>query len=87
MTRKEEIQVSREKYNKREGHDSILKFSLFDVNSAYDEGAEWADSHPQKGKVDIEAVLSWLASHINDYIVKGRDIDYMFDDLRKAMEG
>lgn len=34
----------------------------------------------------IEKACDWLETHINDYLVKGRDIDYMFDDFRKAME-
>lgn len=34
----------------------------------------------------IEKACKWLKTHINDYLVKGRDIDYMFDDFRKAME-
>lgn len=43
--------------------------------------AEWSSE-----KV-IDDACEWLKSHINDYLVKGRDIDYMFDDFRKAMEG
>ena len=34
----------------------------------------------------IDKACEWLKTHINDYLVKGRDIDYMFDDFRKAME-
>lgn len=34
----------------------------------------------------IEKACDWLKTHINDYLVKGRDIDYIFDDFRKAME-
>lgn len=40
-----------------------------------------------KGRYDtITKACEWLKTHINDYLVKGRDIDYMFDDFRKAME-
>ena len=40
-----------------------------------------------KGRYDtITEAVEWLKIHINDYLVKGRDIDYMFDDFRKAME-
>ena len=40
-----------------------------------------------KGRYDtITKAVEWLKTHINDYLVKGRDIDYMFDDFRKAME-
>lgn len=35
----------------------------------------------------IDKACEWLQKHINDYLVKGRDIDYMFDDFRKAMKG
>ena len=45
------------------------------------DGAVWAD------KTMIDKACEWLKKHINDYLVKGRDIDYMFDDFRKAMEG
>lgn len=31
-------------------------------------------------------IIEWLKSHINDYIVWGRDIDYIFDDLEKEMK-
>ena len=41
---------------------------------------EWSN------KKVIDDACEWLKSHINDYLVKGRDIDYMFDDFRKAME-
>lgn len=51
-----------------------------DVYDAFIEGVEWAEE-----KIVKKAVV-WLMSHINDYLVKGRDIDYMFDDFRKAME-
>lgn len=33
----------------------------------------------------IESVIEWLKTHINDYLVKGRDIDLMFDDLRNSI--
>ncbi len=49
-------------------------------------GAEWSDEHPKEGLVSIDKIIDWLMQHINDYIVRGRDIDYMFDDLRKAIQ-
>ena len=40
-----------------------------------------------KGRYDaITKAVEQLKTHINNYLVKGRDIDYMFDDFRKAME-
>lgn len=35
----------------------------------------------------IEKACEWLKTHINDYLVKGRDIDYMFNDFEKYMKG
>lgn len=34
----------------------------------------------------IEKACEWLQKHMNDYIVHGRDIDFLYDDFRKAME-
>ena len=33
----------------------------------------------------LDDAIEWLKNHINDYIVKGRDIDLMFDDLRNSI--
>ena len=40
-------------------------------------------------KNDIEYIrkdvlINWLKEHINDYLVHGRDIDLMFDDIKNA---
>ena len=42
--------------------------------------AQW-----QKEQV-IEKACEWLQKHMNDYLVHGRDIDFMYNDFRKAME-
>lgn len=34
---------------------------------------------------ELDDAIEWLKKHINDYIVKGRDIDLMFDDLRNSI--
>lgn len=34
----------------------------------------------------FDLVDAWLKAHINDYFVKGRDIDLMFEDLKCSME-
>ena len=34
----------------------------------------------------VKDCKKWLAEHINDYIVKGRDIDLMFDDIKNDLE-
>jgi len=39
----------------------------------------------QKSRVINEA-CEWLQKHINDYLVHGRDIDFLYDDFKKAME-
>lgn len=36
-------------------------------------------------KEKLKEVIGWLKAHINDYLVHGRDIDLMFDDLKNAM--
>ena len=33
----------------------------------------------------LDDAIEWLKNHINDYIVKGRDIDLMFYDLRNSI--
>lgn len=35
---------------------------------------------------DSEKVIEWLMNNINNYLVKGRDIDLIYEDLKKAME-
>lgn len=32
-----------------------------------------------------QQIVNWLKEHINDYIVNGRDIDLMFEDLKQAL--
>lgn len=29
-----------------------------------------------------DVLINWLKEHINDYLVHGRDIDLMFDDIK-----
>lgn len=31
-----------------------------------------------------DVLFNWLKEHINDYLVHGRDIDLMFDDIKNA---
>lgn len=31
-----------------------------------------------------DVLINWLKEHINDYLVHGRDIDLMFDDIKNA---
>ena len=49
-------------------------------------GSEWADQHPKKGLWDTEKVIGWLMNNIHNYLVNGRDIDLIYEDLCKAME-
>lgn len=39
-----------------------------------------------EGLWDAKKVIEWLMNNINNYLVKGRDIDLIYEDLRKAME-
>lgn len=48
---------------------------------------EWFKEGKRQGEQQmLKNAVKWLKEHINDYIVKGRDIDFMFDDFIKAME-
>lgn len=48
---------------------------------------EWFKEGKRQGREQmLKEADKWLKEHINDYIVKGRDIDLMFDDFIKAME-
>ena len=65
----------------KESVDNILK-EPYDVVEPYcfetDREEQWYQVGYNQG---FNYVIEWLKSHINDYIVKGRDIDLMFDDL------
>ena len=72
-----------------EAYPELLSGSIFgplpvDLNKACRE--KYQEGYEQAEKDTIERTITWLKEHINDYIVKGRDIDFMFDDLKKAME-
>ncbi len=56
------------------------EYTADDVKEAFIRGYEEAE------KDVTDKACGWLKTHINDYLVKGRDIDYMFDDFNKAME-
>jgi uncharacterized protein YjaZ len=68
----------------KESVGNILKES-YDVVEPYcfetDREEQWYQVGYNQG---FNYVIEWLKSHINDYIVKGRDIDLMFDDLRNS---
>lgn len=48
--------------------------------------SDWKVQHPRKGLWDAQKVIEWLMNNINNYLVKGRDIDLIYEDLSKAME-
>ena len=50
------------------------------IRDAIKHGAQW-----QKEKT-INKACEWLQKHMNDYIVHGRDIDFLYDDFREAIE-
>ena len=63
---------------------NILK-EAYDVVEPYcfetDREEQWYQVGYNQG---LDDAIEWLKNHINDYIVKGRDIDLMFDDLRNS---
>lgn len=63
---------------------NILK-EAYDVVEPYcfetDKEEQWYQVGYNQG---LDNAIEWLKNHINDYIVKGRDIDLMFDDLRNS---
>ena len=61
-------------------------FEVKDIANDFVQGAIYADQHLRKGLWDAEKVIGWLMNNINNYLVKGRDIDLVYEDLRKAME-
>lgn len=69
----------------KESVDRILKES-YDIVEPYcfetDKEEQWYQVGYNQG---LDDAIEWLKVHINDYIVKGRDIDLMFDDLRNSV--
>jgi hypothetical protein len=63
------------------GHNQTCYHLAMAVAQAKDE-----DAKAEKEAL-IDKACEWLQKHINDYLVKGRDIDYMFDDFLEAMKG
>lgn len=61
-------------------------YQLSNSQEKFIEGAKWADQNPRKGLWDSKKVIVWLMENMNNYLVKGRDIDFIYEDLRKAME-
>ena len=68
----------------KESVDRILKES-YDIVEPYcfetDREEQWYQVGYNQG---LDYAIEWLKDHINDYLVKGRDIDLMFDDLRNS---
>lgn len=64
---------------------NILK-EAYDVVEPYcfetDKEEQWYQVGYNQG---LDDAIEWLKNHINDYIVKGRDIDLMYDDLRNSI--
>ena len=75
MSREEEIiQAADECYPTWEEH-----------NAGFCQGAEWADSHPRKGLVDIEKVIEYMKKNSRFNYLLETDWEVL-EDLRKAME-
>ena len=68
----------------KESVDRILKES-YDIVEPYcfetDREEQWYQVGYNQG---LDYAIEWLKVHINDYLVKGRDIDLMFDDLHNS---
>ena len=51
-------------------------------------GNEWSPtpyiSRENTEYIRKDVLINWLQEHINDYLVHGRDIDLMFDDIKNA---
>ena len=51
-------------------------------------GNEWSPtpyiSRENTEYIRKDVLINWLQEHINDYLVHGRDIDLMFDDINNA---
>ena len=78
MMKQEEIRKKAEELMTEIGHELLSDYEV--TTGVAVRIVEWSN------KKVIDDACEWLKSHINDYLVKGRDIDYMFDDFRKAME-
>jgi len=76
--KQEEIRKKAEELMTEIGHELLSDYEV--TTGVAVRIVEWSN------KKVIDDAYEWLKSHINDYLVKGRDIDYMFDDFRKAME-
>lgn len=67
--------------------DKILK-EYYDVEEPYSYETDREEQWYKVGFNDgIEKAIEWVKEHINDYLVKGKDIDYMFDDLKNETSG
>ena len=89
MTREEEI--------KQRANDISNEWVDQDYQQiAYDSAmkmAEWCDSNPHKGLVDIKKVIEWLKNHVrefgsydSDFADVNIDVDDLIETLTKAME-
>lgn len=78
MIKQEEVRKKAEELMTEIGHELLSDYEV--TTGVAVRIVEWSN------KKVIDDACEWLKSHINDYLVKGRDIDYMFDDFRKAME-
>lgn len=83
MEREQQVNVFIGKYvnDFKRGSESYETYAGMDeIAAACRASIRWAD------ETMLEWVKSWLAEHINDYIVNGRVIDLIFGDLQSAYE-
>lgn len=77
MTNEEKaIEIARGCFSKRTVDLPVNKLEQIIIKDACLKAMEWKE----------EQIVEWLKCRINDYLVKGRDIDLMFDDLKQAMK-
>ena len=93
MTRKEEIHKKAIELVDKKYQDLGIKTTHECSVAACQEMAEWADSHPRKGLVDIEKVCDWLkenSTYYPYYIPDAKENKTIrvniWDGLCKAME-
>jgi hypothetical protein len=85
-TRKEEIEKASVEYQ-MEKMPMAIGGAAFDdmiyrmnINPSFIAGAEWADD------TMLKKVIAWLRLHMDDSIVNGRDIGYIYDDLQQYIQ-
>ena len=86
MDRKEEIQKASEEFGAEEFRVTRDKFLAEHAIKFFKRGAQWADSHPRKGLVDIDKACEFLKDHLDGYDIPEDDIERSVETFKLAME-